>query len=83
MDFDRETEILTAIGPADEITINELKAEVLNVLKSGMLKQEELLGRVTAKNQLVLKAIIELCEEFKVNRTGSGKRGDPYLYSLI
>ena len=83
MGFDAETETLTALGTAEEVTICQLEPEILGLLEAGDLKQPELVEQVSGKIQLVLKALHQLCYEGKVEKTGSGKRGDPYSYALV
>ena len=39
--FDAETETLTALGTAMEVTVGQLKAEILATLKAGDLKRTE------------------------------------------
>ncbi|MDP6403230.1 MAG: hypothetical protein QF467_06750, partial [SAR202 cluster bacterium] len=81
--FDGETETLNALGTAEEVTVGQLKVDMLATLEAGDLKQSEVLEQVSGKHQLILKALQQLCDDGKVERTGSGKRGDPYSYALV
>ncbi len=81
--FDAETETLTALGTAMEVTVGQLKAEILATLKAGDLKRAEVLDQVSGKSQHVLTALAQLCDEAKVEKTGLGKRGDPHTYALV
>jgi hypothetical protein len=83
MGFDAETETLTALGTAEEVTIGQLMVDILGALKAGELKRTELLDQVSGGTQMILKAVTVLCDEGKVEKAGSGKRGDPYSYSLV
>ena len=83
MGFDAETETLTALGTAMEVTVGQLKAEILATLKAGDLKRAEVLDQVSGKSQHVLTALGQLCDAGEVEKTGLGKRGDPFLYALV
>ena len=83
MGFDAETETLTALGTAEEVTVGHLKVDILATLKAGDLNRDELLKQVSGKHQVLLKALQQLCDDGKVDKTGSGKRGDPYSYALV
>ena len=83
MGFDAETEALSALGSAEEVAVGQLKSDILSALEAGDLKRPELLEQVSGKHQLLLKALQQLCDDGKVERTGSGKRGDPYSYALV
>jgi hypothetical protein len=50
MGFDAETETLTALGTAEEVTVGQLKADILATLKAGDLKQAEVLDQVSGKS---------------------------------
>jgi hypothetical protein len=81
--FDGETETLNALGTAEEVTVGQLKVDMLATLEAGDLKQSEVLEQVSGKHQLLLKALQQLCDDGQVEKTGSGKRGAPYSYALV
>ena len=83
MGFDVETETLAALGTAEEVTVGQLKSDILSALEAGDLKRPELLEQVSGQTRMILKAVNQLCDEAKVEKAGSGKRGDPYSYSLV
>ena len=81
--FDAETETLTALGTATQVTVGQLKSDILGALEAGDLKQSEVLEQVSSKSQHVLMALGQLCDVGAVEKTGSGKRGDPYFYAVV
>ena len=81
--FDTETESLTALGTATQVTVGQLKSDILGALEAGDLKQSEVLEQVSSKSQHVLMALGQLCDVGAVEKTGSGKRGDPYFYAVV
>jgi hypothetical protein len=83
MGFDVETETLNALGTAEEVTVVHLKSDILSALAAVDLKQSKLLEQVSGKHQMVLRALHQLCDEGKVEKTGSGNRGNPYSYALV
>jgi hypothetical protein len=83
MAFDSETESLTALGTATEVTVDRLKPDILGALEAGDLKQAEVLAQVSGKSQHVLTALGQLCDDRMVEKTGSGNRGDPYFYAVV
>ena len=83
MAFDAETESLTALGTATEVTVGQLKQDIFGALEAGELKQAEVLDRVVGKSQHVLMALGQLCDTGEVKKTGSGNKGDPYFYALV
>ena len=42
-----------------------------------------MLEQVSGQTQMILKAVNQLCDEAKVEKTGLGKRGDPHTYALV
>ena len=81
--FDTETESLTVLGTATEVTIGQLKQDILGALEAGELKQAGVLDRVVGKSQHVLTALGQLCDDRMVEKTGSGNRGDPDFYAIV
>ena len=60
-----------------------LKERILSTVKSSPkpMSESDLLERVTGRKQYKVKVVRYCLENKLVNRTGSGKRGDPFLYS--
>lgn len=55
---------------------------ILDVLGDGPLAEKEIWGRIERGHTIVSRSLRKLVENGKVKKTGSGKRGDPYIYSL-
>lgn len=62
---------------------SSLMERILSTVKNSSkpMSESDLLEKVTGRKQYKVK-VVRYCLETKlVNRTGSGKRGDPFLYS--
>ena len=56
--------------------------ELLNTTKKILL-EEEIAEEVTSDTSTKRKALRQLCEQGRINRAGTGKRGDPYKYACL
>lgn len=74
---------LEATGSREEVEINETMPLILEVLGGGPLTEKEVGERVERNRNLISKALRKLVDQGDVKRGGSGKRGDPFLYSLL
>jgi AAA domain len=74
---------LYAIGSRNDVEIEEACRAILKVLGSEKISREELLERVEQKRAVVLKGLARLCDEKEVERSGSGKKGDPFTFKKI
>ena len=81
--LDPETGVVSIGGDLQEFNLNERKTAVLQVVTSDFVSEgtiKELCGGTNAG--LTSKAVRALYEEQKLQRTGGGKKGDPFLYAL-
>lgn len=83
LEFDETSRLLTLGGTKAEVHSAQIERKIEEFLKSGAEKSESKImdgvdGRLTTK----LSALRALVDEGTVNRSGTGKRGDAYLYSL-
>ena len=74
---------LEAVGSRQEVEIEETLPLILVVLADGALTEKDIWQRVGKNHDLVAKALRRLVDRGEVNRTGSGKKGDPYIYEKI
>ena len=74
---------MTALGTATEVKIGQLKKDILGALEEGDLTQPEVLKQVSGRNQHILTALGQLCDAGEVEKIGSGKKRDPFLYALV
>jgi RecA-family ATPase len=83
LNFDLETKMAFLGGTKEEDDIMNIAEAVLEFLKSqdDPVTEKVVDGEVEGKTTLKRKALRDLFAKGKVARTGSGKRGDPYLYS--
>jgi hypothetical protein len=71
---------LDAVGNRQEVEIDETCPAILEAMGDAEITREEILERVERKRSVVLKALTKLCDEEKIERGGSGKKGDPFSY---
>ena len=74
---------LEAIGSREEVEIEETIPLILDALGGDPLTEKEIWNRVEKGHTIISKGLRKLVENQKVKRSGSGKRGDPYNYSLL
>lgn len=81
IELDRETGVLKDKGDLQSAILAEVKTEVFGVIGSEALSQKDIKERLENRNGgLVSKAIKVLLEERTLERTGSGKKSDPFVY---
>ncbi len=78
--MDAETGLVAAVGDLRALQIEEHKTKVLEALGDEALTESEIRERAGGNQSLIAKALRLLCESSDVQRTGTGKRGDPYRY---
>lgn len=78
--LDSETGILTSGGDLAALQIDERKRAVLEAVGDESLTEADIKERVGGNQTLTAKALRALYDDGQVQRTGGGKRGDPYLY---
>ncbi|MGE0763507.1 MAG: hypothetical protein AB7N80_09540 [Bdellovibrionales bacterium] len=64
---------------------SSLMERILSTVKSSPkpMSEFDLLEKVSGRKQYKVKVVRYCLENNLVNRTGSGKRGDPFLYSYV
>jgi hypothetical protein len=80
VNLDVETGVVTPGGDMQALQLAERKAEVLGSLDDEELTEADIKERVGGPKGLTSKAVRVLLEEGLLERTGAGKKGDPYLY---
>jgi len=82
--MDPETKIISAGGERKEVDELQVGTSILEYLKdlTEPVDEKEIRESGTGAKVLKSKALRVLVEQDKVGRTGGGKRGDPYLYSV-
>jgi hypothetical protein len=81
--FDVSTGLMSSGGTLEDAEISECEKVILELLTGTQMTETEIKQGITDhQSGLVSKAIRLLCKEQKVQRGGSGKKGDPYLYFL-
>jgi hypothetical protein len=75
---------LEAIGTRQAVEVNETLDSVLGALKnSEPMTLTELHESVEKGRNIVFKAVNLLIEKGRVEKSGSGKKNDPYKYSVL
>jgi hypothetical protein len=81
--FDKLTGRLYVQGTIDDVEIEEAAPLILKVLDGdGELREGEIRKAVPMRGWIVGKALRSLFKNGDVERTGTGKKGQPFLYSL-
>jgi AAA domain/Bifunctional DNA primase/polymerase, N-terminal/Primase C terminal 1 (PriCT-1) len=71
---------LQAMGSRQQVEIEETIPLVIEALVDERLQEKEIWERVEKKHDLTAKALRFAVERGEINRSGSGKKGDPYRY---
>jgi hypothetical protein len=71
---------LESVGSRQEVEIEETIPLALDACGQSPLAEKEIWERVEKKHDIVSKAIRVAMERGQLNRTGGGKKSDPYLY---
>jgi hypothetical protein len=75
---------LESIGSREEVEVEETEPLILAALKDGeSLAVNDLCEMVEKRKTLILKALGLLIEKKQLQKSGSGKKGDPYKYSVL
>ncbi len=81
--FEKITGRLYVQGTVDDVEIEEAAPLILKVLEDdGEQREGEIRKAVPMRGWIVGKALRSLFKNGDVERTGTGKRGQPFLYSL-
>ncbi len=82
LELDKETGLVTPVGEYKEAQLERKGEEILDALGSDELTEADIRERVGGNESQASKALRRLVERNQVVRTGAGKRGDPYVYSV-
>jgi hypothetical protein len=75
---------LESIGSREEVEVEETEPLILDALRMGACWPSiDLCETVEKRKALVLKAVGLLTEKGQLTKSGSGKKGDPYKYSVL
>ena len=74
---------LDAIGNRQEVEIEEVCPAILEAMGNAVTTRDDILERVERKRSVVVKALAKLYEEKRIERSGSGKKRDPFTYKRI
>jgi len=82
--LDAEIGQILLAGTREEADTERLSVELVEALREERepVREEPALGLVEGKKQTKGKALRRLVDAGVVTRTGAGKKGDPYLYSV-
>lgn len=74
-----------AAGTRAEIDRKDTGGEILAYLSdlSEPVKQDDIVGKVTGTGKIVRAALGDLVDRGQIQRTGAGKKGNPFLYSAL
>ena len=75
---------LEVFGTRDEAEVEEVKPKILELLEAegSEVDEKEIRRAIPARGWVVGRAIRELFKAGDLDRTGKGRRGDPYKYML-
>ncbi len=83
IELDKETGLILDKGDLQSAILAEVKAEVLGVIGSEWIEGKDIRGGLSnRKGGLVSKAISSLLAAGAIDRSGGGKRNDPYRYGI-
>lgn len=71
---------LDAVGNRQEVEIEEVYPAILEAMGDAEITRDDILERVERKRTVVLNALAKLCDDKRIERKGSGKKGDPFIY---
>ncbi len=80
--LDPETGIVSPRGDMKEFTLNERKKAVLDSMSADPIPETAIKEIIGGNGGLTSKAVRALFDEGRLSRTGNGRKGDPFLYSL-
>ena len=80
--LDEDTGIVSAAGDLRELQIHAAMDKVRDALAGGQLTQKEARDLVEGSTALTTVALNRLLESGELSRTGTGRKGDPFLYAL-
>lgn len=78
--LDMETGLVTPGGDMQTLLLKERKDAVMDNLGDEPMTEADIKERIGGNQGLTSKAVRALHEEGRLQRTGAGKRGNPYLY---
>jgi len=82
VNLDKQTGRVTPGGTLEATQIDAYRSKVLDALVDETLTETDIKGRVGGNSTLSGKALRALCIDGAVKRSGEGKKGDPYFYTI-
>jgi putative DNA primase/helicase len=84
LEFDAGRRRITLGAPKAEVEIQRVEQDILTVLKKSKseMEEKEIDAAIEGRIELKRSALRSLVKAGKVSRTGEGKKGSPYLYSI-
>jgi hypothetical protein len=82
--FDRATGWLEIQGTMEEAEIEEAEPQIVEFLKAqeGGVAEKDILRGLNIRAMIVSKALRQLFRNNHIERTGRGRKGDPFRYSM-
>lgn len=82
--FDPQTQRLSLDGTRQQVEVNSLKPHILAALNGSELTEGEIFDAVPhGKTGAKRTALRELCRDGALDRSGSGKKGNPFMYRNV
>lgn len=81
--MDPDTGHISAAGDYEAIQLQKMADEIKALLKHGPLAEKDIKERIGGNTAICGKAVRWLFDNEQITRTGEGKRGSPYVYSLM
>jgi hypothetical protein len=80
--FDAETGTVSAPGTVDDVEIAKAKDRIVETIGQGSLTRAEIREAVEGKTKYVEAALRQLLQQEQLVRSGTGKKIDPFVYSV-
>ncbi len=80
--LDRETGVISEVGDYQALQIDRAAEAVIEAMGGDELSEPDIRERVGGNERPTAKAIRHLVASGRLTRTGAGKRGAPYVYSV-
>jgi hypothetical protein len=80
--FNPETGATAAAGTVAEVETQKARTRIVEVIGEGAMTQAEIRESVEGQTRYTVAAIQELIQEKILSRSGTGKKGDPFRYSV-
>ena len=84
LEFDQESRSFTLGNSKKEDDKERLKTEIIDLLSQtkGVISNSDIKEKLVGKSETINEAIRELADSGKIQRSGTGKKGDPFCFQL-